>query len=53
MIQSNASPVGQWLPLAKEVMPWIVEMRQRIHQHPELMYEEFDTRRLRAARRFM
>jgi IAA-amino acid hydrolase len=31
---------------AKEIQPWIVEKRRTIHQHPELMYEEFETSKL-------
>ena len=31
---------------AKEIQSWIVEKRRTIHQHPELMYEEFETSKL-------
>ena len=31
---------------AKEIQSWVVEKRRLIHQHPELMYEEFETSKL-------
>ena len=31
---------------AKEIQSWIVDKRRTIHQHPELMYEEFETSKL-------
>ncbi|MBA63087.1 MAG: peptidase M20 [Planctomycetaceae bacterium] len=31
---------------AKEIQPWIVALRRQLHQHPELMYEEFETSKL-------
>jgi IAA-amino acid hydrolase len=37
---------AQLLSKAKEIQPWIVEKRRKIHRHPELMYEEFETSKL-------
>lgn len=34
------------LPLSQNIKPWIIELRRTIHQHPELMYEEFETSKL-------
>ena len=31
---------------ATEIQDWIVEIRRRLHRHPELMYEEVETSRL-------
>ena len=31
---------------AKAIQPWIVGLRRQLHQHPELMYEEFETSKL-------
>jgi IAA-amino acid hydrolase len=31
---------------AKNIESWIIEKRRTIHQHPELMYEEFETSKL-------
>ena len=31
---------------AREIQDWIAELRQRIHRHPELMYEEVETSRV-------
>ena len=31
---------------AKGIQGWIVELRRRLHRHPELMYEEVETSRL-------
>ena len=31
---------------AQEIQDWIVDIRRRIHRHPELMYEEVETSRL-------
>ncbi len=31
---------------ARSIHDWIVELRRRIHRHPELMYEEVETSRL-------
>lgn len=36
----------QILHEAKDLQPWIVDLRRRIHRQPELMYEEFETSRL-------
>jgi len=34
------------LSKANEIKPWILEKRRKIHRHPELMYEEFETSKL-------
>ena len=34
------------IPQAEAIKPWIVDLRRTIHQHPELMYEEFETSKL-------
>ena len=34
------------LSKANEIKPWILEKRRKIHLHPELMYEEFETSKL-------
>ena len=31
---------------AKQIEPWIIALRRQLHQHPELMYEEFETSKL-------
>ena len=31
---------------AKQIEPWIIDLRRQLHQHPELMYEEFETSKL-------
>jgi len=31
---------------AKQIQPWIVDLRRQLHLHPELMYEEFETSKL-------
>ena len=31
---------------ATEIQDWIVEIRRRLHRHPELMYEEVETSKL-------
>lgn len=36
----------QILHQAKAIQPWIVGLRRQLHQHPELMYEEFETSKL-------
>ena len=34
------------LSKANDIKPWILEKRRKIHRHPELMYEEFETSKL-------
>ena len=36
----------QILSNAKAIQPWIVGLRRKLHQHPELMYEEYETSKL-------
>ncbi len=39
---------------AKSIAGWIVDLRRQLHRHPELMYEEIETKRhSRSARRCM
>ena len=40
------SSLGKWLPQAQSIKPWIIDLRRTIHQHPELMDEEFETSKL-------
>ena len=37
----------QLVSQAKSIQPWIVGLRRQLHQHPELMYEEFEGHPLR------
>ncbi|MGI9519752.1 MAG: M20 metallopeptidase family protein, partial [Pirellulaceae bacterium] len=38
--------LGHWLPQAQSIKQWVVDLRRTIHQHPELMYEEYETSKL-------
>ena len=38
-----AAPQAQILDAAREILPWMVEIRHDLHQHPELGLEEFRT----------
>ena len=46
MSTSTQSTLGSFIPKAKAIESWIVDLRRKIHQHPELMYEEVETSRL-------
>ena len=46
MSRNMETSLNNWLPRAKEIAPWIVDLRRTIHQNPELMYEEYETSRL-------
>lgn len=35
-----------WLARQPEAVEWVTGVRRRIHEHPELAYEEFETSRL-------
>lgn len=35
-----------WLESARQSADWMVELRRRLHRHPELMYQEFKTSQL-------
>lgn len=45
---SAAPSSASFLEMAKdpEVFQWMLELRRRIHEHPELAYEEFETSKL-------
>ncbi len=38
--------MNDWLDAAQQAAPWIVDLRRRLHRHPELMYQEFKTSQL-------
>lgn len=37
---------GSIVQQARELQPWIVDLRRQLHRHPELMYEEVETSKL-------
>lgn len=46
MTTSMQLALGDFIPRAREIESWIVDLRRTIHRHPELMYEEVETSKL-------